>query len=98
MSPRKRGYTINMNVSKQITLEAAKKEFPNEWVLFADLARSPETSETVQGNLIYHSAHRADVYAWAMTLPVPRQIAIFFTGDPPSSATYRLSLYAPERV
>ncbi len=87
-----------MNTGKQITLEAARQEFPNEWVLFTDLARSPKTRETVEGNLVYHSAHREEVYSWAMKLPIPRQVAIFFTGDPPSSATYRLSLYAPERV
>jgi hypothetical protein len=62
-----------------LTMKEIEARFPSEWVLLTD----PETNqnqEVVSGRLVCHSKDRDEIYRQAMALPVPRDIAVLYTG------------------
>jgi hypothetical protein len=54
--------------------------YPDEWILMVD----PEAGNDInyRGRVVAHSPDRAEIHRKAMELPIPRHIAIFFTGPP----------------
>jgi hypothetical protein len=56
------------------------ERFPSEWVLLVD-PQTDENSEVLSGTVVYHSKDRDEVDRKAMELPMPRHIAVFYTGE-----------------
>ena len=64
----------------RMTLSAAVKKYPNEWVVFQEPRFDSKSHSFVDGKLFFHHADRKAAFKRASTLDKPG--AIFFTGDP----------------
>jgi hypothetical protein len=58
----------------------AEALYPDEWILMTDL--QPDWQVNLRGRVVAHSKDRAAIHRKAMEMPVPRHIAVFFTGAP----------------
>ncbi|HJZ94829.1 MAG TPA: hypothetical protein VKE40_28440 [Gemmataceae bacterium] len=54
--------------------------YPDEWILMVD--PEPGIDTNYRGRVVAHSPDRAEIHRKAMEVPVPRHIAVFFTGPP----------------
>jgi hypothetical protein len=63
-----------------MTMAAINERFPSEWVLIVD-PQTDANSEVLSGKVVYHSKDRDEVDRKAMEVPIPRHIAVFFTGQ-----------------
>jgi hypothetical protein len=76
-------------MNEVLTMAEIEARFPKEWVLLGD----PETNEyqeVLRGRLIFHSSDRDEVDRQALLLPIPRHIAIFYTGPIPEDVEFVL--------
>ncbi len=64
-------------MSEVMSLAEIQAQFESEWVL----VENPETTETLEGKVLWHSKDRDEVYRKARELR-PRHSAIFYTGSP----------------
>ena len=65
-------------MSGMMTRAEAKALFPNEWVLMDNTELVTEGNN--KGRVIAHAKDKADVLRKAKGLPLPREVAVFFTG------------------
>lgn len=65
--------------------------YPDEWILMAD--PEPGNDTNYRGRVIAHAKDREEIHRKALQLPVPRHIAIFFTGPliPPGMKVFGLT-------
>jgi hypothetical protein len=68
-----------------LTVAEIESQFPSEWVL----VENPHTNELLEvqnGNVLYHSKDREEVYRKAVELR-PKRFAMLYTGEiPPDTA------------
>ncbi len=70
-----------MNAGEVLTVAEVMSRFDSEWVLLGD-AKTDEKNQLVEGNLLWHSKDRDEVYRKAIELHPPR-FATIFTGTLP---------------
>ena len=66
-----------------MTVEEIQTQFDGEWILVGD-PRTSDKLEVLEGNVLYHSKDRDEVYRRAVTLK-PKRSAILFTGRMPAN-------------
>lgn len=69
-----------------LTMKEIEARFPSEWVLLTD-PHLNEYQEILSGRLVCHSKDRDEIHRQAMALPLPRHIAVFYTGPVPAPGT-----------
>lgn len=76
-------------MGKVMTMAEINERFPSEWVLLSD-PQTDENLEIVNGTVICHSKDEEEVHRKAMELPIPRDIAVFYTGPFPDDEVFVL--------
>lgn len=76
-------------MNEVMTMSEINARFPSEWVLLSD-PQTNENSEVLSGTVVYHSVNEEEVHRTAMGLPVPRRIAVFYTGPIPEDEVFVL--------
>jgi hypothetical protein len=64
-----------------LTIDEIYAKFPNEWVLI-DKPETDQNLRITRGTVLFHSPDRDQVNAKAMDLPIPRHLAVRYTGKP----------------
>jgi hypothetical protein len=54
--------------------------YPDEWILMVD--PEPGNDTNCRGRVVAHGKDKAELLRKAKELPIPRHVAIFFTGPP----------------
>ncbi|MGH7171507.1 MAG: hypothetical protein ACRELF_02670 [Gemmataceae bacterium] len=72
-----------------MTMAEINERFPSEWVLLVD-PQTDENLEVLSGTVVSHSKDEEEVHRKAMALPIPRHIAVFYTGPLPEDMEYVL--------
>jgi len=65
-------------MSEVMTRAEAEVLFPDEWVLMDN--SEPVTDGNYRGRVIAHGKDKAQMLQKAKSLPLPREVAVFFTG------------------
>ena len=76
-------------MNEVLTLAEIHQRFPSEWVLLSD-PQTDEQMEVLGGEVIYHSKDRDEVDRKALEVPIPRHIAVLFTGPIPEDMEFVL--------
>ncbi|AMV23106.1 hypothetical protein VT84_01750 [Gemmata sp. SH-PL17] len=76
-------------VEPYLTMAEIEAKYPNEWVL-VDKLKKGRDGFAVGGIVAAHGAERGAVYQIAESLPVPRDVAIFYTGPIPEDVLFVL--------
>jgi hypothetical protein len=65
-------------MNEVMTRAEAEAQFPNEWVLMAN----PEADQGMnyRGEIIAHEKDKAELLRKAKERPLPRRVAVFYTG------------------
>jgi hypothetical protein len=66
-------------MSEVMTVEEIHNQFPEEWVLI-DSPEVDQLQRLQHGKVIFHSPNRAEVDAKSLETPIPRNLAVRFTG------------------
>jgi hypothetical protein len=66
---------------KRLTLQDARRLYPNEWVVFVDPKIDEETTSFVDGVVLFHCKDQEEAYRRSASLKGAR--AKFFTGSIP---------------
>jgi hypothetical protein len=77
-------------MNEVLTTAEINERFPSEWVLLVD-PQTDENLEVLGGKVIYHGKDRDEVDRKAMEVPIPRHIAVFYTGPFPEEMEFILS-------
>jgi hypothetical protein len=70
-------------MSDVMTLAEIETAYPCEWVLMVNLQKD-QHKQILSGQVIFHSKDRDEVYKRALALPIPRHIAVLYTGPVPA--------------
>lgn len=92
VSPKATGRFVEQEIVKMseiMTMSEINERFPSEWVLIVE-PQTSENSEVLSGTVAYHSKDRDEVDRKAMEVPIPRHIAIFYTGPFPDDMEFIL--------
>ncbi len=73
-------------MNEVMTLAEIIAAFPREWVLI-DRPQTDQYQQILSGRVVCHSKDRDEVYDRALTLPIPRDIAFYYTGPVPEPGT-----------
>ncbi len=77
-------------MNETMTRDEIFRRFKSEWVLLGD-PRTDESLEVLGGTVLFHGKDRDEVYQKAVELtPVPRRIAVLFTGPTPEHIAINL--------
>jgi hypothetical protein len=68
-------------MNKALTIAEIRSQFDSEWILVGE-PKTNALQEVEEGNVIWHSKDRDEVYRKAVELR-PRRFAILFTGTIP---------------
>jgi hypothetical protein len=74
-------------MNEVLTMAEIEARYPKEWVLLSDLETN-ERQQVVRARLVFHSPDRDEVDRQALLLPIPRHIAIFYTGPIPEDVEF----------
>ncbi|MHB1425622.1 MAG: hypothetical protein ACYC3I_20835 [Gemmataceae bacterium] len=76
-------------MNEVMTMAQINQRFPSEWVLLSD-PQTDENLEVLGGTVICHSKDEVEIHRKAMELPIPRHIAVFYTGLLPEDEVFVL--------
>jgi hypothetical protein len=65
-------------MNEVLTRAGVEARFPNEWILMVD--PDPGTDINFRGRVVAHEKDKRGLLRKAMELPLPRNIAVFFSG------------------
>lgn len=71
---------IALKINSYVSAASLQAYFDNEWVLLVN-PKFNEKQELLGGNFIYHHKDRNKVSAKAKSLPSPKSIKVFYTGE-----------------
>lgn len=65
---------------ERLTWDEITERYPDEWVLLVEIDEHPGDIEITSARVVSHSSDPDRVESDALSLPVPRQFGVFFTG------------------
>jgi hypothetical protein len=72
-----------------LTMAEIEAKYPNEWVLIDKLKKGRD-GFAVGGVVVAHGVDREVVYRATEGLPIPRDVAVFYTGPIPDDVIFIL--------
>ena len=74
-------------MTQVMTMKEIEQKFDSEWVLI-DKPESNEVQEVLRGEVVFHSKDRQAIHERVMQMPVPRDIAVLYIGEPPAGTIF----------